>query len=97
MGIAPLWRDSHLHASVEGSTVAAMARLHPAVGGLLFLAGIVLFVVGIVDATAGAPSGGLSRKAADTPWLIFAGIGCSIVGGILFSMALGSGTRRRSP
>lgn len=70
-----------------------MSRLHPAVGGLLFLAGIVLFVVGIVDATADAPSGGLSRKGTGTPWLIFAGVGCAILGGILFSVALGA--RRR--
>jgi hypothetical protein len=33
-----------------------MARVHPAVGALVFVAGVVLFVVGIVDATADAPS-----------------------------------------
>jgi Na+/melibiose symporter-like transporter len=74
-----------------------VARVHPAIGGLLFLAGIVLFVVGIVDATSDAPSGGLSRKGTDTPWLIFAGIGLAVVGGILFSWTLSSRSRRRMP
>jgi hypothetical protein len=69
--------------------------VHPAVGGLLFVAGVVLFVVGIVDTTSDAPSGGLSRKGADTPWLIFAGIACAVVGGFLFSAALSFRGRRR--
>ena len=71
-----------------------MARVHPAVGGLLFAAGMVLFAVGIVDTTADAPSGGLSRKGTDTPWLIFAGIGCAVVGGFLFGMAFSARSRR---
>ena len=74
-----------------------MARVHPAVGALLFVAGVVLFVVGIVDATADAPSGGLSRKGTDTPWLIFAGIACAVVGGFVFGAALSARGRRRTP
>ena len=73
-----------------------MRRLHPAVGGIIFLVGIVLFVVGIVDATSGAPSGSLSRKGTDTPWVLFAGIGCAVVGGVLFSVAASSRARARA-
>ena len=68
-------------------------RVHPAVGAALFLVGIGLFIVGIVDATADAPSGSVSVKAADTPWLIFAGVACSILGGIVFTVAAGRGRR----
>jgi hypothetical protein len=70
-------------------------NVHPAVGAALFAAGIALFVVGIVDATADAPSGSLSAKGGDTPWLIFAGVACSILGGILFSVT--AARRRRLP
>jgi hypothetical protein len=72
-----------------------MRALLPVVGGLLFLAGIVLFVVGIVDTTADAPSGSLSSAATGTPWLAFAGIGSSIAGGVLFGVGLSVASRRR--
>ena len=49
-------------------------------GFALFAFGIAVFVYGIVDVTSDAPSGGLSRKGTDTPWLIFAGIGCWVLG-----------------
>jgi hypothetical protein len=35
-------------------------------------------------------------QGADTAWLIFAGVGWSIVGGVLFSVALSSRQRQRS-
>jgi hypothetical protein len=63
---------------------------------LLFLGGMVLFVVGIIDVTADAPSGSLSGAApTGTPWLIFAGIGCAIAGGILSGVALSAAGRPR--
>jgi hypothetical protein len=89
--IAPLRFTVFDHGGFE-----RMRGLHPAVGGLLFIAGLVVFVVGIIDATAGAPSGSVSVQGADTPWLIFAGVGCSIVGGVLFSVAISSRQRQRS-
>jgi hypothetical protein len=63
------------------------------VGIGLFVVGVAVFVYGIVDVTADAPSGGLSRKGTDTPWLIFAGVGCWAIGMVLF--LVGSSRARR--
>ena len=63
-----------------------MRRLGPLglLGIGLFLVGFAVFAYGIVDVTADAPSGGLSRKATGTPWVIFAGVGCWLAGMVLF-------------
>jgi hypothetical protein len=50
----------------------------------LFVVGVAVFAYGIVDVTADAPSGGLSRQGTGTPWVIFAGVGCWLVGMVLF-------------
>jgi hypothetical protein len=65
-----------------------------ALGIALFVLGVAVFVYGIVDVTSDAPSGGLSRKGTDTPWLIFAGVACWIVGMAVFIAATSRARRR---
>jgi hypothetical protein len=63
-------------------------------GIVLFVVGVAVFVYGIVDVTSDAPSGGLSRKGTDTPWLIFAGGGCWVLGIVVF--VFGTSRARRT-